>query len=565
MTMQFRRILAVSAVALFAATAFAPAAFAQNGRPLVFGEKGMVVAASPTAAQVGQQVLATGGNAVDSVVATAAAVGLLEPNLSSPFGVGYLLYYSPEIGEVRGLEFGGRGPAGLDLSLYTSNDIRNRGALSIAVPGNIAGWVTVLEEYGTISVADAFAPTIALAEDGFPLTASMANSMNSLVNQAADAGYEETVTYWGRADGEPWKAGDIYRNQGYADTLRAVAEEGLGVVYGGRIGEQIADTVQKYGGVLTIEDLANFEPEWMTPVSTEYRGYTVYTSAPPSSGLQVLETLEILEGFDVGAMEHNSPEYLHLFMEAVNLAATDRDAYIGDPDFVDVPVEWLLSEENTEARRAALNLDEATVSYPPSYQEGTTHFAAADQWGNVVAITNTLSGGWGSRITAGDSGIIINNAYAYANHNPDHPGVIGPDRRQAWCLSPMMIFDANNEFWASVGTPGGETIQQTQAQVVVNLIDFQMDAQTAVERPRFAHTWMGQPNYDFPDFGVLSTSLDGGLPDEVYAELEAMGHPIERAERFGYTGSNAVIRFDSETGWYSGGADPRRLLYAVGL
>src|SRR5690606_28908494 len=185
--------------------------------------------------------------------------------------------------------------------------------------------------------------------------------------------------------------------------------------------------------------------------------------------------------------------------------------------FVDVPVEWLLSEENTEARRAALNLDEATVSYPPSYQEGTTHFAAADQWGNVVAITNTLASGWGSRITAGDTGIIINNSYAYANHNPHHPGVIGPNRRQAWCLSPMMIFDANNEFWASVGTPGGETIQQTQSQVIVNLIDFEMDAQTAVEQPRFAHTWMGQPDYDFPDFGVLATSLDGGLADEVYA------------------------------------------------
>ncbi len=562
--MQLGRGIFLGAFALACALSTAIPANAQNGRPLVFGDNGMVVAASPTAAQIGQQVLANGGNAVDSVVATAAAVGLLEPNLSSPFGVGYLLYYSPEIGEVRGLEFGGRGPSALDLSMYTSNDIRNRGALSIAVPGNIAGWVTVLEEYGTISVAEAFAPTIALAENGFPLPASMANGMNSLVTSAKEAGYEETVAHWGKADGTPWQAGDIYRNPGYAATLRAVAEEGLGVIYGGRIGQEIADTVQKYGGVLSIEDLANYKPEWMTPISTEYRGYTVYTSAPPSSGLQVLETLNILEGFDLGAMEHNSPEYLHLVMEAVNLAATDRDAYIGDPDFVDVPVEFLLSEENAEARRAQLNLEEATVSYPPSYQEGTTHFAVADQWGNVVAVTNTLSGGWGSRITAGDTGIIINNAYAYANHNPDHPGVIGPDRRQAWCLSPMMIFDADNNFWASVGTPGGETIQQTQAQVVLNLIDFNMDAQTAVEKPRFAHTWMGQPNYDFPEFGVLSTSLDAGLADEVYAKLEEMGHPIERAERFGYTGSNAVIRFDAASGWYSGGADPRRMLYAVG-
>ena len=562
--MQIRRGIFFGALALACALSTAIPAYAQNGRPLVFGEKGMVVAASPTAAQIGQQVLANGGNAVDSVVATAAAVGLMEPNLSSPFGVGYLLYYSPEIGEVRGLEFGGRGPAALDLSLYTSNEIRNRGALSIAVPGNIAGWVTVLEEYGTISVAEAFAPTIAAAENGFPLPASMANSMNSLVNQAKEAGYEETVAHWGKPDGTPWQAGDIYRNPGYAATLRAVAEEGLGVIYGGRIGQEIVDTVQKYGGVLSLEDMANYKPEWMTPVSTEYRGYTVYTSAPPSSGLQVLETLNILEGFDLGAMEHNSPEYLHLVMEAVNLAATDRDAYIGDPDFVDVPVEFLLSEENAEARRAQLNLEEATVSYPPSYQEGTTHFAVADQWGNVVAVTNTLSSGWGSRITAGDTGVIINNAYAYANHNPDHPGVIGPDRRQAWCLSPMMIFDAENKFWASVGTPGGETIQQTQAQVVLNLIDFNMDAQTAVEKPRFAHTWMGQPNYDFPEFGVLSTSLDAGLADEVYAKLEEMGHPIERAERFGYTGSNAVIRFDAASGWYSGGADPRRMLYAVG-
>src|SRR5690606_1524625 len=146
------------------------------------------------------------------------------------------------------------GPAALDLGLYTSNDIRNRGALSIAVPGNIAGWVTVLEEYGTISVADAFAPTIALAENGYPLTAAFASSMNSLVTQAKEAGYEETVQYWGRSDGEPWQAGDIYRNQGYADTLRAVAEEGLEVIYGGRLGQEMVDTVQKYGGVLSLDD-----------------------------------------------------------------------------------------------------------------------------------------------------------------------------------------------------------------------------------------------------------------------------------------------------------------------
>jgi len=560
----YSRVLSISALTLSGALILTLPVSAQNGRPLAFGKNGMVVAASPTAAQIGQQVLIDGGNAVDAIVATAAAVGLMEPNLSSPLGVGYLLYYSPEIGEVKGLEFGGRGPASLTLDAYTSNEIRNRGAKSIAVPGNIAGWVTVLEEHGTISVAEAFEPVIKLAQEGYPLTEGMAKSMNSLIDQAKEAGFEETIQYWGKEDGSPWAAGDIYKNEGYANTLKAVVDEGLEVIYGGRLGEEIANTVQKYGGFLTIEDLKNYKPEWMTPVSVDYRGYKVYTSAPPSSGLQVLETLNILEGYDLKSMGNNTPEYLHVMMEAVNLAATDRDAFIGDPDFVEIPVEKLLSDETAEARRELINMEEATTSYPPSFQEGTTHFSAADKWGNVIAVTNTLSSGWGSRITGGETGMIINNAYAYANHNPEHPGSIGPNRRQAWCLSPMMIFDDQNRFWASVGTPGGETIQQTQTQVIVNLIDFGMDAQSAVERPRFAHTWMGQPDYDFPDFGVLSTSLDAGLADEVYTELEAMGHPIDKAERFGYTGSNAVIRRDQESGWYTGGADPRRLLYAVG-
>lgn len=560
----YSKVLSVGAIAVSGTLILTLPVSAQNGRPLALGKNGMVVAASPTAAQIGQQVLIDGGNAVDAIVATAAAVGLMEPNLSSPLGVGYLLYYSPEIGEVKGLEFGGTGPASLKLDAYTSNEIRNRGAKSIAVPGNIAGWVTVLEEHGTIDIAAAFAPAIKLAEEGFPLTEGMAKSMNSLIDQAKTAGYEETIKYYGKADGSPWNAGDVYKNEGYANTLKAVADEGLGVIYGGRLGEEIANSVQKYGGFLTIEDLKNYKPEWMTPLSTDYRGYKVYTSAPPSSGLQVLETLNILEGYDLNAMGHNSPEYLHVVMEAVNLAATDRDAFIGDPDFVEIPVDKLLSDETAEARRKLISMDKASTSYPPSFQEGTTHFSAADKWGNVIAVTNTLSSGWGSRMTAGDTGIILNNAYAYANHNPEHPGSIGPNRRQAWCLSPMMIFDDKNRFWASVGTPGGETIQQTQTQVITNLIDFGMDAQSAVERPRFAHTWMGQPDYDFPDFGVLSTSLDSGLADEVYTKLEAMGHPIEKAERFGYTGSTAVIRQDANSGWYSGGADPRRMLYAVG-
>lgn len=558
------RVLTLGALAISGAFLLTSMAAAQNGRPLAFGKNGMVVAASPTAAQIGQQVLIDGGNAVDAIVATAAAVGLMEPNLSSPLGVGYLLYYSPEIGEVKGLEFGGTGPAALKLDDYTSNEIRNRGAKSIAVPGNIAGWVTVLEEHGTISVAEAFEPVIKLAEEGFPLTEALAKSMNSLIDQAKEAGFEETITYWGKEDGSPWAAGDVYKNEGYANTLRAVAEEGLEIIYGGRLGEEIVNTVQKYGGYLSLDDMKNYKPEWMTPVSVDYRGYKVYSSAPPSSGLQVLQTLNILEGYDLKEMGHNSPDYLHVMMEAVNLAATDRDAYIGDPNFVDMPIDKLLSDEAAEERRALIDMEKATTSYPPSFQEGTTHFSAADKWGNVIAVTNTLASGWGSRITGGETGMIINNAYAYANHDPEHPGVIGPNRRQAWCLSPMMIFDDQNRFWASVGTPGGETIQQTQTQVIVNLIDFGMDAQTAVEKPRFAHTWMGQPDYDFPEFGVLATSLDAGLDDEVYSTLEEKGHPIQRAERFGYTGSNAVIRRDHESGWYMGGADPRRLLYAVG-
>lgn len=556
-----RRLAVVGLIGIVVLVVMSMSAAAQS-RPEAFGKRGMVVAATPVAAQIGQQILAKGGNAVDAAVATAAAVGLLEPNLSSPFGVGYLLFYSPELGEVKGLEFGGRGPNNLSLDAYASDSERAQGAKSIAVPGNIAGWITLLEAYGTMSAAEVFAPVIELASEGFPLTETLAQSINTLVSRFP---YEETHRTFAKPDGTPWEAGDLFKNPGYAETLHAVATEGLGVVYGGRIGEQIAATVQKYGGFMTIEDLEAFEPEWMTPIQTTYRGYTIYTTAPPSTGIQVLQTLNILEGFDLAAMGHGTPEYYHIFMEAVNLAATDRDAYVGDPDFVDVPVGLLLSKELAAERRALIDPTKATTSYPPSFQEGTTHLAAADQWGNVVAITQTIAGGWGSGLVAGDTGIILNNAYAYANLKPDHPGVIGPNRRQAWCLSPVMIFDAEGRFWASVGTPGGETIQQTEAQVISNLIDFGMGPQAAVEAPRFAHTWMGQPTFTYPDFGVLNTAIDAGLDPEVYEALTAMGHELQIGTPWGYTGSNAVIRYDAETGWYRGGADPRRQLYAVGL
>lgn len=548
--------IALANLPMLRTTAFA------SDRPAVYGKNGMVVAATPGAAQIGQQILSRGGTAVDAVVGTAAAVALLEPNLSSPFGVGYLLYYSPKIGEVRGLEFGGRGPKAMDLAAYKEDTDRRIGGKAVAVPGNIAGWVTLQKEHGTLSVAEVFAPTIELAENGFPLSQGHADILNTLLTRHK---YDETKQFYGKSDGTPWQAGDLYKNKGYADTLRAVANEGLEVVYGGRIGQQIVDAVKKYGGVMTLEDLASYKPQWMPPVSTDYRGYKVYTSAPPSSGIQVLGTLNILEGYDIGAMKHDSAERYHLFMEAVNLAATDRDAYVGDPDFVKVPVDLLLSKEHAASRRKMINMAKATTTYPPSRQEGTTHFAVADKWGNVVAVTNTLASGWGSGITAGTTGVLLNNAYAYANTNPKHPGVIGPNRRQAWCLSPMMIFDKDGRFWASVGTPGGETIQQTQTQVISNLIDYGMDPQTAVKKPRFAHEWMGQPSYEHPEFGVLHTSIDAGLAPEIYQQLEQKGHNLQVAKHWGYTGSNAVIQHDAKKGWYIGGADPRRWLYAVGL
>ena len=563
---RIRRHKGIGLYLLLAALLVAPllttslyAAFAN--RPTAYGKNGMVVSGSYLSTLIGQQILAKGGNAVDAVVATAAALGLTEPAMSSPLGVGYLLFYSPKLREVKALEFGGRGPASLRLESMTE-EARSSGAKSIAVPGNLAGWVTLLEQYGTMSKADVFAPVIDLAEKGFPLTASLASSINSL----AKAPWPTTVAAYSKKDKTPWAEGDLFKNPDYGKTLRAVATEGLGVVYGGRIGESIAKTVQDQGGFMTAADLRKFKALWVTPITTTYKGYTVYTIPPPSAGIQVLETLNILEGYDLKSIGQNSSKYWHVFMEAVNLAATDRDRYVGDPDFVNVPVKTLLSKENAAKRRALIDMNKATTTYPESRQEGTTHYAVADRWGNVVAVTNTLSGAWGSQIVGGETGWILNNAYAYANLKPGHPGSIGPNRRQSWCLSPMMIFDKDGTFFATIGSPGGETIQQTQAQVIVNLVDFGMDPQEAVSCPRFAHSWTGQPAFKEPDFGVLQTGMDPGLDQKVYDELAAMGHKLSVPKTgYGYTGSNGVIRYSRESGWYLGGADPRRQLFAIGF
>jgi gamma-glutamyltranspeptidase/glutathione hydrolase len=521
----------------------------------------MVISGSVISTQVGREILGKGGNAVDAIVAASAVLGLTEPSFSGPLGVGYLLFYSPRIGKVQALEFGGRGPARLRPELFADEKERSVGPKSIAVPGNIAGWVMLLKKYGTMSTAEVFAPAINLAEKGFPLTDSLANSINRLLTKP----WPTTIAAYSKKDKTPWQGGDIFTNPAYGRTLRVVATKGLGVIYGGRIGAAIVKTVQELGGFLTIEDLRTYKPEWMTPLSTTFRGYTIYTTPPPSTGIQVLETLNILEGYDLKSMGHDSSKYLHLFMEAVNLAATDRDKYVGDPDFVQVPVQMLLAKDNAAKRRSLIDVNKALTTYPESKQEGTTHLVVADRWGNIVAISHTLAGLWGSQIVGGDSGFILNNAYEYANAKPGHPDCIGPRRRQAWCLSPCMIFDEGGRFWASVGSPGGETIQQTQAQVIVNLIEFGMDPQEAVSAPRFAHSWMGQAESLFPQFGVLETSIDAGLDQKIYDELTAMAHKLKVPKTgYGYTGSNAVIRFNRKAGWYLGGADPRRNLYAIG-
>ena len=520
--------------------------------------KAMAVASKYEVSQVGAEIMSKGGNAVDAAVAMGFALGVCEPFTSGLGGGGLATIHTAD-GENYFIDFREVAPAAATLDLYVDAEGKNNGntrtgGLASGIPGEVAGLLYMLENYGTMSRQEVMEPAIRIATEGFTVSAYCANAIADAYETAINFPEMQSV-YWNE-DGLPYEEGDVITNPALAKTLQKISDEGKDAFYTGEVAQAVVDSLAEYGGVMTMEDLAGYEAQVLTPVTGEYRGYQIISSPPPSSGgTHLIEILNILENFDVGSLKANSPEYCHLFAETFKLAFADRAQYMADTAFADVPLGGLTSQEYADVRAQAINLDtamEAAAPDDPSPYEhtDTTHFSIADADGNCVAITKTINYYFGSGVMVKGCGFMMNNEMDDFSTDAESVNKIEPGKKPLSSMSPTVVLKEDGSPFMVLGTPGGSRIFSGVAEVISRVIDHGMDIEEAINAVRM-----------HDDFGTLI--LENRISDEVKAQLEAMGHTLNTNERFLlFPCVQAVIRLPDGT--LRGSADPRRDGYAQG-
>jgi len=566
-----------------------PQAAKDNLRPAALGKNGMIATANPLATLAGQKILVKGGNAFDAIVAAAASLNAAEPYMSGTAGVGYMLIYSAKENRVRSLVFGGWVPETFRITRFKKDvkvaDGAGHGAIETigpriaAVPGNLAGWAKALKDYGTMPLSEVFESAIDYLENGVPITEFDQAMWAGTVARVSP--HAESRKIFLKNDKYPYVIGDYFSNKPLAKTMRRIATEGIDVFYKGEIAKEMAAAFARDGGFITEKDLASVpdKVQWVDPISIKYRDYTVYNNPPPGMGIQQLQTLKIMEGFDLKKMGHNSVDYLAHLLEAINLSRIDSDRYIGDPKFVTVPVDMLLSDAyiakqrekviaKVKERKAGLKpetsqnispdlLDDPTAS---KYRYATTSLSAVDKWGNAVVIIQTHGGGFGSGYVAGNTGVVFNSALDWMSPEPGKANSVAPGKAVGWCIGGMMQFHKDGKPQLIVGSPGSFGILQSVPQVALNNIDFGMNIQDAISAPRFR--WKDELG-SVPAKEII---METRVPSNVIKTLKNMGYVIDtRLGDWSMTvGGAQGITIDHKTGWLMGGADLRRNGYAVG-
>jgi gamma-glutamyltranspeptidase/glutathione hydrolase len=428
------------------------------------------------------------------------------------------------------------------------------GYLSTPVPSNLKGYEALLKTHGTMSWADVLAPAIELAEDGFVVTEEFSGILETLAGRLDYPSSRKTYFPEGRAP----RPGEVFRQPDLARTLKAIARDGADIFYRGAIARTIGDFYRSHGGLLAYEDLAAYEAKWVPPISSTYRGYAIYTQPPNSSGIAVLLQLNLLEGYDLKALGHNTPEYLHLIGEVQRVAIADRNRYVADPEFVAVPVAQILSKEYAADRRKVIRPGRTLPSVPapglPPHADkaNTTHLTVVDGDGNTVSLTQTLGSWYGSGVVAADTGVLFSNQMRHLHTEQDSPSKLGPGRRPRSNQSPLIVLKDGQPVLA-VGTPGSDGIWQRLAQVLVNVIDFGMDLQSAVAAPRMIYGGYQETGTEVPPV----FDVEDRVPEATVAALRGRGYTVEVIPSD--EGSVNGVRRDPATGFLFGGADPRRL------
>jgi gamma-glutamyltranspeptidase/glutathione hydrolase len=529
----------------------------------VQGGKGMVVTSHFLATQSAQEVLKKGGNAIDAAVTAAFSLAVSQPRSGNIGGGGFMLISSEQRDEVVAIDYREKAPAKATVDMFLDKEGRADSRLSryshlaAGVPGTVAGLAFALEKYGTISLKQAMAPAIQLAEEGFVVTPRFSDGLKA--NEAMLKRWQSSAKIFYKADGGFYEPGELFIQKDLAATLRRISEQGIKEFYEGKTAELLVAEMVRHGGLITMEDMKSYSPTRRQPVHGKYRGYDIFSMSPPSSGgVHVVQLLNILEGYPIAEYGHNSARTIHLMAEAMKRAYADRSLYLGDEDFVKVPRQGLISKFYAAAIRESIDKNRATPGSriapgkpQPFESNETTHFSVVDAFGNAVSNTYTINMSYGSGIVVEGAGFLLNNEMDDFSAKPGVPnayGLIGgaankiePNKRMLSSMSPTIVKHQGKNFLVT-GSPGGSAIITTTLQVIMNVIDHGLNIQSAVAAPRIHHQWL-------PD----ELRIEEGISVDTIKILQKKGHRVKQQEAMG-----AIQSIIIKDGMMYGGADPRK-------
>jgi gamma-glutamyltranspeptidase/glutathione hydrolase len=572
-------------------------------RPAVAAMNGVVTTGHPIASSAGLQMLLKGGNAFDAAVAVGAMAALGEPEMNGIGGNGFVTIFEKKTGKVHSVSMAGAAPKALKPAEMTPETL-NAGMKAGIVPGNLGGYLSILDKLGTMSIAEVFAPAIEYAEKGYPIDQMLAASIDRGKNNLGK--YPTTAKIF-LPNGQPLKAGELLKNPDYAATLRKLVEAEKQALakkatrsqaikaafdrfYRGDIAQEFDRFFKANGGLLTAADLAAYEPQWTEPLRTTYRGHDVFSNPSTSrGGFEVLMGANLVERLNLAAYGPGSPQATHALIEAIKVSKADIYRYVADPKFVTVPTAGLLAKPYAALRSELIDMTKAGAypqpgtpqggtstsaprelarathqAFPERYdaEQHTTSFSIVDKFGNAIGVTPTLGGLFGNNVVVGNTGLLLNNGMRLGSTSPypDNVNYVGAGKVPILNNSPVIVLKDGKLAYV-FGTPGGETIGQTQFQMLVNLIDFQLPVQQAIEAPRFSLD--ADPNFYRPGSKV-TVAVESRMPAATVDALKAMGHNVRVNPGWGSIGHMQTIKIDPATGAITAGGDPRRTGYAMG-
>lgn len=518
-------------------------------RSTVMAPNGVVATSQPLAAQAGLSILKRGGNAIDAAVATAAVLNVVEPGSTGIGGDVFALVYDSHSGSLEGLNASGWSPRNATIERYLKQGFTRMpvyGVFSITVPGALAGWEALLEKYGTFSFREVLEPAINYARNGFPVSEIIAQSWPGNKLSRHPGGKEYLI------EGREPKPGEKFHQKNLALTFEAIAEGGADVFYRGDLSKKIIQYLKNNGGIMEAEDFSEFEPEWITPISIDYKGHTLYELPPNGQGLCALEALKISSHFDVEKYEFNSSKYLHTMIESMKLAFEDGHHFIADPKFREIPVKRLTSE--TYCRKRGAQITDSAMMMPLRLIQSsdTVYLTVVDKARNMVSFINSLYHNFGSGVVVEGTGLVLQNRGSSFNLDEAHHNCLEPRKRPYHTIIPAMMYK-NGEPFMSFGVMGGHMQPQGHLQVTSNIVNFNMNPQDALDAPRF--------RFEEGKKVLLEDSIDS----TTIKDLMKKGHDIEVVSRLSLQfGGGQIIMVDNEQGCLYAGSDPRKDGCAVG-